>query len=347
MNPDDLVRSNVLRLKPYSSARDEHEGRASEIMLDANENPYDTGYNRYPDPYQGRLKERIAELKASKSDNIFLGNGSDEVIDLLQRAFCEPGRDNILICPPTYGMYKVYAEINNVAVREIPLTASFDLDLKSTLEAPDDSTKAIFLCSPNNPTGNDLDPDKVRSLASSFPGLVVVDEAYIDFSTRPSLLTRIGEHPNLVVLQTLSKAWGMAGIRLGMGFADERVVRTLNKIKPPYNVNQATQELALETLKNEKKREQQINSIRKERNAIAERLECSPLVRKVHPSDANFLLVQFHNAKTVLSALKERGIIVRDRSELPNCTDRLRISIGTPTENERFKAVLDELESTL
>ncbi len=343
MNIDKLVRRNIERLKPYSSARDDYSGSTG-IFMDANENPYDTGYNRYPDPYQEELKKRIATEKGVDPGKIFLGNGSDEVIDLLQRAYCEPTQDNILICPPTYGMYRVCADVNNVPVKKVPLTEEFNLDVKALKSIRDSLSKLLFLCSPNNPTGNDMTPEKVLEVTRDFPGLVVVDEAYIDFSGRSSYLSDLEEYPNLVVMQTFSKAWGMAAIRLGMAFADERVIRVLNKIKPPYNVNLATQELAFTALREKEAKEQRVARILEERKKLVEKLEASSWVDKVFPSDANFLLVRFKEARKILLTLIEHGVIVRDRSELILCNDCLRITVGTPEENERLLEVLGTLE---
>ena len=284
------MRPNIRAMQPYSSARDEFHGSAS-VFLDANENPYNAPYNRYPDPMQWRLKERISKIKGVPVESIFLGNGSDEPIDLLLRAFCEPGKEKMLTTDPTYGMYQVAAEVNNVACVKVPLREDFSLDLPALLARIDDATKLIYLCSPNNPTGNSLGHDAIREVLRRFRGIVVVDEAYIDFSAGPSFLRELGEWPNLVVLQTLSKAWGCAAIRLGMAFASPEIIGVLNKIKYPYNVNLLTQEKALELLDEDRMRTQ-LSQILQERTRLRRDLSAIPLVRRIYPTDANFLLVE-------------------------------------------------------
>lgn len=328
-----LVRKNVLKLKPYASARDEFSGSAS-VFLDANENPYPTPYNRYPDPHQVKLKEIIAKIKGVEPASIFLGNGSDEPIDLLIRAFCEPGKDNILIPQPTYGMYAVSAEVNAVEVISPRLTAEFDLDLAAMEKSWNDSTKLIFLCSPNNPTGNLLNREKILEIVARFRGLVIVDEAYIDFTDSPGFLPLIQKHRNLVVLQTLSKAWGLAGIRLGMCFANPEVISILNRIKPPYNISILTQTIAEEQLAQERRKDDWVRALRSEREKLKKALQQSKVVRQVFPSDANFLLVKVTDAKYLYEKLVQRGVIVRDRSRVVGCGECLRITVGTPGENE-------------
>lgn len=338
-----LVRPNIRRLTPYSSARSEFKGKA-EVFLDANESPYDTGYNRYPDPSQWELKQAISTLKGIAPEHIFLGNGSDEAIDLLLRIFCEPGEDQIVILPPTYGMYKVSADIANVAVREIPLQPGrFQPDVPAILAQADAHSKLLFLCSPNNPTGNSFPPELVRELLANFPGIVVVDEAYIDFSAQESATRWLGEFPNLVVMQTFSKAWGMAGIRLGMAFASEEIIGYFNKVKPPYNVNQLTQEAALNALGNKARKEKQVQQALGQRTLLQQYLGGLPFVERLYPSDANFLLVRMKGPVAIYNYLVERGIIVRDRSRVTLCEGCLRITVGTPEENERLFRALVEL----
>ena len=324
-----LVRENVKALSPYRSARDEFEGEAS-ISLDANENPFDhKNLNRYPDPYQRKLKQKISELKGVKESSIFLGNGSDEAIDLLIRAFCEPREDSILIFTPTYGMYQISADINAVETVEIPLTNDFQIDVESASKI---DAKVTFICSPNNPTGNDMDTQIVESILRTSKGLVIIDEAYIDFSKRKSWTERLEEFPNLVVLQTFSKAYGMASIRLGMAFANEEIVSILNKIKPPYNVNGLTQNYALQALENKEAVLSEIDTILQERQGMKMALLKLKEVRKIYPSEANFLLIEIDRAKVLYQHLAEKRIVVRDRSS--QVKDALRITIGTPQENK-------------
>jgi histidinol-phosphate aminotransferase len=337
-----LVRRNVLNMKPYSSARDEFHGDA-EIFLDANENPYPTPYNRYPDPMQWRVKEKLAALKGVSPKEIFLGNGSDEPIDLIIRAFCEPNQDSIMITEPTYGMYKVSAEVNAVNVQQVLLTPDFDLDLQAIPNTFDATTKVIFLCSPNNPTGNLLSRDKITEVLKRFYGLVVIDEAYIDFTKSNSFIRELKKFPNLVVLQTFSKAWGLAGLRLGMCFASEEIIAILNKIKYPYNVNIRTQELALDALENAYRKDIWVDEILKEKGALAKELERLAVVEKVFRSDANFLLARVKDAQSVYQYLMDRGIIVRDRSKVNLCYNCLRITVGTPDENKKLIDALKQL----
>ena len=332
------MRPNIRAMQPYSSARDEFHGSAS-VFLDANENPYNAPYNRYPDPMQWTLKARISEIKGVPVESIFLGNGSDEPIDLLLRAFCEPGKEKMLTTDPTYGMYQVAAEVNNVACVKVPLRDDFSLDLPALLARIDDATKLIYLCSPNNPTGNSLGHDVIREVLRRFRGIVVVDEAYIDFSAGPSFLREMGEWPNLVVLQTLSKAWGCAAIRLGMAFASPEIIGVLNKIKYPYNVNLLTQEKALELL-DEDRMHRQLAQILQERTRLCRDLSAIPLVRRIYPTDANFLLVDVGDADGVYHKLVEEGIIVRNRNRVTLCRGCLRITVGTPEEDDKLLAAL-------
>ncbi len=339
-----LVRPNIRCLTPYSSARSEFKGKA-EVFLDANESPYDTGYNRYPDPLQWKLKRAIGELKGIAPEHIFLGNGSDEAIDLLLRIFCEPGADHIITLPPTYGMYRVSADISNVAVREIPLRpGSFQPDVEAVLAAADAHSKVLFICSPNNPTGNSTRTESIRALAEGFPGIVVVDEAYIDFSAQESAIGLLPGYPNLVVLQTFSKAWGLAGIRLGMAFASAEIIGYFNKVKPPYNINQLTQEAALRALAKKEEQEAQVQQLLGQRTLLQQYLGGLPFVERIYPSDANFLLVKMKDPAGIYDYLVEQGIIVRDRSRVMLCEGCLRITVGTPEENERIFRALVELD---
>jgi histidinol-phosphate aminotransferase len=333
MNLDLFLRKNILNLKPYSSARDEFSGEAM-VFLDANENPFNQPYNRYPDPLQRQLKARIASLKNVHPDSIFLGNGSDEPIDLMIRAFCEPGFHNIVQIEPTYGMYQVAAGINNIEVVKVFLSADYKLDAGALLKAVTNNTRIIFLCTPNNPTGNALETNEMIRILQGFDGPVVIDEAYIDFAPGLSMLPRLSEFNNLVVLQTFSKAWGMAGIRLGMAFASPEIIRVLNKIKYPYNLNILTQQKALELLESEGEMGNWVKSLLAGRIKLDAELQKIPYVEKVWPSDANFLLVKMKNARNVYEFLMERGIIVRDRSKVLLCEDSLRITVGTENENE-------------
>lgn len=341
MNLKDLVRPNVWEMKPYSSARDEFHGSAS-VFLDANENPYNEPYNRYPDPLQWELKDRIAELKDVDRRSIFLGNGSDEPIDLLIRAFCDPAVDCIVSIAPTYGMYEVAANVNDVEFRKVTLSKDFALDADKVLDEVDEWVKIIFLCSPNNPTGNSLDRNEIYKIIENFEGLVVLDEAYIDFSSEPSFLPELPKFPNLVILQTMSKAWGAAGLRLGMAFASPEIIGILNKIKYPYNVNMLTQQRALELLNNETEMLKQLRSILSERIRLQEALEAVPIIHKVYPTDANFFLVEVSKADIVYNRLVRKGVIVRNRNNVTLCQGCLRITVGTPEEND---ALLEALKS--
>lgn len=341
------VRKNILQLKPYSSARDEFKGSA-DVFLDANENPFGSpvtegNFNRYPDPLQWKLKQEIAKVKLISEKNIFIGNGSDEPIDILFRVFCEPGKDQILICPPTYGMYEVSANINDVQIQKVNLIKDFQLNVTEILDAIEPNTKMIFICSPNNPSGNLMKEEDVVKVLSSFDGIVVVDEAYIDFSEK-SFLNSLSEFPNLVILQTFSKAYGMAGLRIGMAFAHEEIISIMNKVKPPYNLNQYSIEQGIISIKNSDKVKSWVKEIQNSRFKIREELMRLKIVEKVFPSEANFLLVKFKNATEIYNALTKNGIVVRDRSSQVHCENCLRITIGTPEENMRLLDELNKLD---
>ncbi len=341
MNIQKLLRKNIANLKPYSSARSEFKGEAS-VFLDANENPYNTPYNRYPDPLQRELKDAIAQLKGVNAANIFLGNGSDEPIDLLYRAFCEPRIDNVVAIEPTYGMYKVCADINDVAYRKVLLQEDFSFIADDLLQAVDNHTKLIWLCSPNNPTGNSLDTDEIIKLIQAFKGIVVVDEAYIDFSTQASLLTNLQQFPNLVVLQTLSKAWGSAAIRLGMAFASIEIIQVLSNIKYPYNINMLTQKQALSIVQEKEQVSKWVENLISERKKLIEALKEMPLIKKVYPTDANFVLVKVADANALYKYLVEKSIIVRNRSTVSLCQGCIRITVGTKEENAALIQQLKE-----
>lgn len=331
-----LLRENIKNLTPYSSARDEFQGEAS-IYLDANENAYgsplETNYNRYPDPLQFKVKTKITAIKGVPPRNIFLGNGSDEAIDILFRSFCRPGIDNVILVPPTYGMYQVSANINDIEVRNIPLTAEYQLNLEGIAEAINPNTKLIFVCSPNNPTGNSINREDVETLLANFDGIVVVDEAYINYSRQKSFIQELTEYGNLVVLQTLSKAWGLAGLRIGMAFASEEIIEVFNRVKPPYNINEASQNLALQALDNIDQVNSWIKETLLERDKLVLGLKNLSFVIDIFPSDANFILVKTASPKTIYQFLVDRGIIVRDRSKVELCEGCLRITVGTPLEN--------------
>ncbi len=339
-----LVRPNIRALRPYSSARDEFEGGDTHIFLDANENslgsPLDTDYHRYPDPHQKALKDALARLKHIRPECIFLGNGSDEAIDLLMRAFCEPGKDHVIIMPPTYGMYAVQANIHGAGIRLALLLPDFSPDIAAVRAATDEHSKLLFLCSPNNPAGNCLPEDFLLKILGDFPGLVVLDEAYADFSQNPSWVTRLGEFPNLVVLQTLSKAWGLAGLRIGMAFSNPFIINILNKIKYPYNLNSATVQLALKALENEAAMRKKVSVLLSERARLEAALPKIPCVRKVFPGQANFLLVRVTDADAIYGHLLGCGIVVRNRSREMHCENCLRITVGTPEENEQLVKAL-------
>ncbi len=339
-----LTRKNVVEMNPYSSARDEFKDFDQEmIFLDANENPFENGVNRYPDPKQKKVKKALSELKNISENKIILGNGSDELLDLLFRAFCEPNKDNIVTLPPTYGMYNVLANLNAVENREIELQDDFQPNVDAILNAIDSSTKIIFLCSPNNPTGNSFSEEKILNLVAQFEGLVLIDEAYIDFSDKESWLKKIDAFPNLVILQTLSKAYGLAGIRLGILYANPETIAVLDKIKPPYNINELTQQKALEKIQNYEEVQSEIDSILKERSKALKNLEQLYFVEKVFPSDANFLLIKVDDAEKRYQQLIQKGIVIRNRSNQKNCENCLRITIGTEKENQKLIGILQSL----
>ena len=338
------VRPNIRSLSPYSTARDEAQG-TPEIFLDANESPYPgLGYNRYPDPRQLRVKEKVSALKGLPVDNIFLGNGSDEAIDLLFRIFCVPGQDNAVAIVPSYGMYAVAADINDVTMRSVPLGPDFSLPAADLLAAADAHTRLLFLCSPNNPSGNAFAREDLLALVDAFPGVVVLDEAYADFSAKGSLRAEVLRRPNLVVLQTFSKAFGLAGLRLGMAFADARIIGWMNRVKYPYNISQATQELALKAL--EASRDQEVAEIVAQRERLSAALPGFRCIRRVWPSDANFLLVQTGDADALYAHLLQDKIIVRNRSRVRGCDGCLRLTVGTPQENDRLLQSLASYEKS-
>ncbi len=331
-----LVRENVKKLTPYSSARDEFTGEAK-VFLDANENslgsPLPKWYNRYPDPHQQKLKEAIGNIKGIMPQHIFLGNGSDECIDILYRCFCEPQKDNIIICPPTYGMYEVSANINAIEIRKAPLLENFQLDIIHLENLVDENTKLIWICSPNNPTSNSINREDILTILNNFNGIVVIDEAYINFAKQKTFIQDLIDYPNLIILQTFSKAWGLAALRLGMAFASSEIIAIMSKVKPPYNINQVTQELALKALENVEQVNDMITELVNMREALREVLMQISIVENVFESDANFLLVKIKDAKNVYAFLASNGIVVRDRSNVQLCDDCLRITIGTENEN--------------
>jgi histidinol-phosphate aminotransferase len=342
---NNILRENIKNLTPYSSARDEYTGEAS-VFLDANENAYgsplETAYNRYPDPLQYQVKLKLSQIKGVPPRNIFLGNGSDEAIDILFRSFCNPGVDNVIIVPPTYGMYQVSANINDVAAKKVLLTEEYQLDLEGIAEAIDKNTKLIFICSPNNPTGNSINRDDIETLLANFNGIVVIDEAYINFSRQKTFIQELTEYANLVVLQTLSKAWGLAGLRVGMAFASEEIIEVMNKVKPPYNVNEASQQLALQALNNVSLVNLWIKETLEQRDSLVLTLKEFDFVLDIYPSDANFILVKTTNAKSIYDFLVQHGIIIRDRSKVELCEGCLRITIGTPDENKTLLSTLQQ-----
>jgi histidinol-phosphate aminotransferase len=350
-----VVRPNIKTLKPYSSAKDEYRGEAK-ILLDANENslgsPLTKWYNRYPDPYQQQLKEKLAFVKQIAANQIFIGNGSDECLDILYRTFCEPGKDNIIICPPTYPMYEVGANINDIEIQKAPLLSDYQLNVAHIEQLVNERTKIIWICSPNNPTGNSLDRIDIETILNHFDGIVVVDEAYINFSKQKSFVQSLIDYPNLVVLQTLSKAWGLAGLRIGMCFASPEIIGYMNKVKAPYNINIVTQELALQALEEVGQVNDMIQLLVDMRIALAEVIASMPHVIKVFPSDTNFLFVKIPHARKLYEYLLTLGIIVRDRSTLELCEDSLRITVGTEQENTAlvdamYQWITDTFESTL
>src|SRR6201989_2023649 len=344
---DKLLRKNIKNLTPYSSARDEYQGEAS-VFLDANENafgsPLEQQYNRYPDSLQYQGKLRLSEIKGVPPRNIFLGNGSDEAIDILFRSFCNPGVDNVILVPPTYGMYEVSANINDVEARKVPLPSEFQLNMEGIAEAIDKNTKLIFICSPNNPTGNSINRDDVETLLANFNGIVVVDEAYINFSRQKTFIQELTEYANLLVLQTLSKAWGLAGLRVGMAFASEEIIEVMNKVKPPYNVNEASQQLAIKALQNIDLVNLWIRETLAERDKLVLELKDFDFVVDIYPSDANFILVKTTDPKGIYNYLVQQGIIVRDRSKVDLCEGCLRITVGTPDENNTLLQTLQNFK---
>ena len=337
MEIKDLIRENIKSLEAYSSARDEFKAMSSEfVFIDANENPFDTGLNRYPDPQQTLVKEALSKIKGISEEQILLGNGSDEVLDLIFRVFCEPRVDNVIVLPPTYGMYEVLANTNAIELVKIPLVENFQPNVKEIIKGQDAKTKLLFLCSPNNPTANSFDANKIETLIKEFNGIVVIDEAYIDFSIEDSWLCRLDEFPNLIVTQTLSKAYGLASIRLGICYASKEIISILNKIKPPYNVNQLTQDVALQSLFNQEKVKNEIAIIISERNQLIRDLQNVEIVEKVYSSDSNFLLVQVDDATLRYKQLVKLGIIVRNRTTQILCDNCLRFTVGTPDENKKL-----------
>ncbi|SFF36077.1 histidinol-phosphate transaminase [Flavobacterium xueshanense] len=342
---NNLVRENVKQMKPYSTARDEFKDFdiADMIFLDANENPFENGVNRYPDPQQGSVKEVLAKQKFVKTNQILLGNGSDEVLDLLFRAFCEPKKDNVITLPPTYGMYGVLANINAVENREVLLSDDFQPQIEKIIEAVDEQTKIIFLCSPNNPTGNSFSDESVAYLLQNFRGLVVIDEAYIDFSKKDSWSNELDEYPNLIITQTLSKAYGLAGIRLGVCYGSAEIISVLNKIKPPYNVNELTQKRAIERLGDTEKIKAEIESIITQREKLLKELLDVKFVEKIYPTEANFILVKVDDANKRYDKLIAKGIVIRNRTTQPLCDNCLRFTVGTEQENMKLIVALKEI----
>jgi histidinol-phosphate aminotransferase len=341
---NNILRENIKKLVPYSSAMDEYKGKEG-VFLDANENAYGSPlsggnegmYHRYPDPLQLAVKEKLSKIKGLPVENMFLGNGSDEAIDILFRAFCNPGKDNAIICPPTYGMYEVSANINDVATIKVPLTPeTFQLDTEKILQTINPHTKLIFVCCPNNPTGNGVKWDAIKTVLENFNGIVLVDEAYINFASYQSLIPKLLQYPNLVIIQTLSKAWGLAGLRVGMAFASEAIIDVFNKIKPPYNINAASQKLALEALNNVDQVNNWIKEIVIEREKLSQAISALPFVVKIYPSEANFILVKTTDPKRIYKYLTDNKIVIRDRSSITLCEGSLRITIGTKEENKQL-----------
>lgn len=340
---EQLVRKNIWSLAPYSSARDEYSGKEAHVFLDANENPYNGPYNRYPDPLQREVKEVLSKVKGVPAENIFLGNGSDEAIDLPYRIFCEPGRDNVVSIAPTYGMYQVCADINDVEFRQVLLDDNFQLHADQLLAACDEHTKIIWICSPNNPTGNSLDRDEIMKVIEGFEGIVIVDEAYIDFAQQQSLRQELPAHPNLIILQTMSKAWGSAAIRLGMAFASADIIHIYNKVKYPYNVNLLTQQQALEMLEDPFEVDKWVKLLLQERSRLMQAFIDLPSCEQVFKTDANFFLARMSDATTIYNYLVDHGIIVRNRSRIQLCNNCLRITIGTRSENNELLAALRQM----
>ncbi|MEP6926491.1 MAG: histidinol-phosphate transaminase [Ginsengibacter sp.] len=359
-NPENLVRKNIKMLKPYSSARSEYTGDAS-VFLDANENSYGSPVflsspsgdgagvmlNRYPDPLQCELKDALSKIKGVPLQNIFIGNGSDEVIDLAFRIFCEPAKDNVIICPPTYGMYKVCGNINDVEVREVNLKKDFQLDVEAILQAVDSNTKLLFVCSPNNPTGNNMNRIDMELLLNNFPGIIIIDEAYINYSQQKSFLQELIEYENLLVMQTLSKAWGLAALRVGLAFASEKIIDLFNKVKPPYNINKASQDLGVRALSHIEEVNKNIQNTVEERIKLQQQFSRFNFIQSIYPSDANFILIRTDDADGLYKYLSAQKIIVRNRSKEPLCENCLRITIGTSEENEILIEALNGLNPTL
>lgn len=335
-----LVRSNIWTLSPYSSARNEYNGKAAHVFLDANENPYNSPFNRYPDPLQEELKAKLSQIKRVAPQNIFLGNGSDEAIDLVYRIFCEPRKDNVVAIEPTYGMYEVCAHINDVDYRPVPLDANFGIAAEKLLGACDTHTKVIWICSPNNPTGNNIDRQEITTVLTRFEGIVVLDEAYSDFSTQRSFRTELADHPNLIVLNTMSKAWGCAAIRLGMAFARTEIIDLFNKVKYPYNIGLPTQQQALAALQNTFEVEKWVTTLLQERSRMLQAFAQLPQCKKIYPTDANFFLAEMTDAPAIYAYLLSKGIVVRNRHKIALCANCLRITIGTKTENNELLAAL-------
>ncbi|APZ46990.1 histidinol-phosphate transaminase [Polaribacter reichenbachii] len=346
-NINNLVRENIKSLKPYSSARDEYKDITYNdmIFLDANENPFENGVNRYPDPQQLSVKDILSEIKGVDQENILLGNGSDEVLDLIYRAFCEPKIDNIITLPPTYGMYSVLASLNDIENKEVLLSSDFQPSITEILNASNKNSKILFLCSPNNPTGNSFSEKAVHELLIKFKGLVVIDEAYIDFSTQKSWLKKLDKFPNLIITQTLSKAYGLAGIRLGVCYASKEIIKILNNIKPPYNVNELTQQRAIDRLQKIDEINNEVAQLISERKRLKQELECCvSFIEKVYPSDGNFLLLKVDDANKRYKELIEYGVVIRNRTTQPLCENCLRISVGICEENQRLIRALKSLQ---
>ena len=337
---EQLVRSNIWSLAPYSSARDEYSGKEAHVFLDANENPYNNPYGRYPDPLQRELKEQIAKLKGVPANMIFLGNGSDEAIDLPYRIFCEPGKDNVVAIEPTYGMYKVCADINNVEYRPVLLDKHYQMTADKLLAATDEHTKIVWICSPNNPTGNSINRGEILKVINQFQGIVIIDEAYGDFSSQMTMRSELAKHPNLIVLNTFSKAWGLAAIRLGMAFASPEIISIYNKVKYPYNVNQLTQQQALDALKDPFEVDKWVKLLLGERTRLMAAFQMLPICEKVYPTDANFFLAKMTDAQSIYDYLVDKGIIVRNRNRVQLCQNCLRITIGTKSENNELLSAL-------
>lgn len=336
-----IIRTNIRNMMPYSSAREEFKGKEG-VFLDANENPFNGPYNRYPDPLQWKVKEKLASIKGVKPTQIFFGNGSDEAIDIIIRAFCEPHLDNIVSIDPSYGMYQVCAEINAVEFRKVPLKNGFLLDLPAIKNAIDSNTKLVMLCSPNNPTSNSFDTGEMLSIAEGYNGLLVIDEAYIDFSSQPSLINALSSYPNLVIFQTFSKAWGLAGLRMGIAYASEEIIAIYNKIKYPYNINALTQQLIFDALNETEEKDAWVKEILMQRKGLTDMLKTFPLVEKIYPSDANFILVRVREARKIFDYLINKKIITRDRSKVTLCEGCIRITVGKESEN---KALVEALKT--